>query len=160
MVDEDRLKPLLWLSATFSYLLSAFNKKNTWKKYDIIIDDIDYSGYYCLIHIANSPYFSGRATGAKRATPNDGLLDIVLMKSSGAFTALLSIRKYFHGKIPKQCVDVQAKKISIRADKPMLIQLDNEYIYDTNINLSLIPNGINFVAVNDLSYPLASIMAE
>jgi hypothetical protein len=42
----------------------------------------------------------------------------------------------------------------------MWIQLDNEYIQDTGINLTLIPHAVQMVAVNDLTYPLASILAH
>jgi diacylglycerol kinase family enzyme len=39
----------------------------------------------------------------------------------------------------------------------MWIQLDNEYIQDTNINLNVVPHAVQMAAVNDLSYPIASI---
>jgi len=41
----------------------------------------------------------------------------------------------------------------------MWIQLDNEFIQDTDININVIHHAIQLAAVNSLSYPLASISA-
>jgi diacylglycerol kinase family enzyme len=148
------------LSFFLSNILTAFDKQSAARKYTISIDDENYSGNYSLIHVANGPYYAGKITGAADATPNDGLLDIALIKSSHPLKTLFSIRKYSRGKRPKNCIFVQGRKITVLSDSQMWIQLDNEYIQDTNMELSLIHNAIQMVAVNDLSYPLASIPAH
>jgi diacylglycerol kinase family enzyme len=71
----------------------------------------------------------------------------------------LSIRRYSRGERPKECVLVQAKKIIIESDSEMWIQVDNEYIQDTNVTLSVIPHAVNMVTVKNLSYPIATIQA-
>jgi len=142
-----------------NYIVTAYNRQITSQKYKISIDDRDYSGQYSLIHIANSPFYKGKMTGATMATPDDGLLDISLIRSAGPIATMFSIRRYLSGKQPKNAVFVQAKKISIRSERLMWIQLDNEYIRDTSIDLNVVPNAIQMVAVDNLSYPLASISA-
>jgi diacylglycerol kinase family enzyme len=148
-------KPL----SLIDYFLSAFNKQIAARKYKITIDDEDYSGSYALIHVANGPYFAGKITGVKSATPDDGLLDVALIKSSHPLETLLSIRKYSKGKRPRNGVYFQAKKITVQSDSEMWIQLDNEYIQDTSITLTVVPHAVNLVTVNKLSYPIASILA-
>jgi len=145
------------LSFLLNYLLMAFDKNQAGREYKITVDDEDYSGHYSLIHVANGPYYAGKLTGASEATPNDGLLDIVLIKATHPLGTLFSMRKYFRGKRPKNCVLVQGKKITIHCDSQMWIQLDNEFIQDTDISLSLIPQAVQMVVLNNLSYPLASI---
>jgi len=145
------------LSFILSYILMAFDKHQAEREYKITIDDVDYSGHYSLIHVANGPYYSGRLTGVSEATPNDSLLDIALVKATHPIGALFSMRKYFRGKRPKNCVLVQGKKITIHSDSQMWIQLDNEFIQDTDISLNLVPQAIQMVALDNLSYPLASI---
>jgi len=147
------------LASFMNYFLTAFDNQVAAREYRINIDDEDYSGHYSLIHVANGPYYSGRITGASEATPDDGLLDIALIKASHPLNTLSSMGRYSRGKRPKNCVFVQAKKITVQSDSQMWIQLDNEYIQDTNINLSVIPHAVQMVAVNKLSYPLASIPA-
>jgi len=139
----------------FSSIFAAFNKEIANQEYKIIIDDVDYSGHYSLIHVANGPYHMGKKTGVSDATPNDGLLDVALIKAAGALKTMWSIRRYSRGKRPGNCHIVQAKKISIQSDKKMWVQLDNEYMQDTNVNITVVPDAVHMVAVVDLSYPVA-----
>jgi diacylglycerol kinase (ATP) len=141
----------------FNYIFMAFNKELTSQSYVITVDDVDYSGKYSLIHIANGPYYAGKKTGLFDATPNDGLLDIALIRSGGALKTLFSLRKYSKGKRPKNGVYLQGKKITIQSDKKMWIQLDNECIQNTDINLAVVHNATQIVAVDNLSYPVAVI---
>jgi len=147
------------ISSFINYFLTAFDKQQAAREYEIKIDDEDYSGHYSLIHIANGPYHSGKKTGAAEAVPDDGLLDISLIKSSHPLNTLLSMSIYSQGKRPRNCVYVQGKNITVQSSSNMWIQLDNEYIQDTNIVLNVVPHAVQMVAINDLSYPLSSIPA-
>jgi len=147
------------LSFFVNYILTAFDKQQAAREYKILIDDMDYSGNYSLIHIANSPFYNGKKTGAADATPDDGLLDIVLIKASIPLVTLSALSKYSKGKRPKNCMFVQAKKIYIHSINQMWIQLDNEYIQDTEINLSVVHHAVQVVAPKDFTYPIASISA-
>jgi len=147
------------LSSFFNYFLTAFDKTLAAREYEIFIDDVDYSGHYCLVHIANGPYFAGKLTGVSDATPDDGLLDIALIKSSHPLKTLFSMRRYSRGKRPKNCVFTHGKKITVKSKSQIWIQLDDEYIQDTSINLNIVSHAFQMVAAEGLSYPLAS-MAE
>jgi len=145
------------ISNFFNNIFTAFDKEITEQNYVISIDDVDYSGKYSLIHVANGPYYAGKKTGLSDATPDDGLLDIALIRSSGAIKTLFSLRKYSRGKRPKNGLFLQGKKISVQSDRKMWIQLDNEYIQNTDINLAVVRHAIQMVAVDNLSYPVAVI---
>jgi len=147
------------ISSFISNILTAFDKQAARRQYKITIDDEDFSGHYSLIHVANSPFYNGKMTGAHDATPDDGILDIALIKAAHPLKTLRSMRRYLRGKKPKNCVFVQGKKISVQSDTPMWVQMDNEYIQDTNVNLSMIHHAIQVVATEGLSYPIASITA-
>ncbi|MDR3019576.1 MAG: hypothetical protein LBU66_01570 [Treponema sp.] len=147
------------ITSFFSYVMSAFNRQTSAREYKITIDDADYSGRYSLIHVANTPYFEGKKTGSSNATPDDGLLNIALIRSSHPLGTLSSIRRYSRGKRPRNGVYVQAKKVSIESNSQIWIQLDNEYIQDTQVNLSVVPQAVQMVTLGDLTYPLASISA-
>jgi diacylglycerol kinase family enzyme len=145
------------ISNFFNYISMAFDKEITNQNYVITVDDVDYSGKYSFIHVANGPYYEGKKTGLFDATPNDGMLDVALIRSGGALKTLFSLRKYSKGKRPKNGVYLQGKKINIQSDKKMWIQLDNECIQNTDINLAVIHNATQIVAVDNLSYPVAVI---
>jgi diacylglycerol kinase family enzyme len=143
----------------FNYIFTAFDKEITSQNYVINVDDVDYSGKYSLVHIANGPYYAGKKTGLLDATPNDGLLDIALIKSGGAIKTMFSLRRYSRGKRTKNGVFLQGKKITVQSDRKMWIQLDNEYIQDTSINLAVVLHAVQMVAVDNSSYPEAVISA-
>jgi diacylglycerol kinase family enzyme len=159
----DLRKSSFMLISKFSTILSLvttlFDKNIARRKKKIKIDDVDYSGQYSLIHVANGPYQDGRITGASGATPDDGLLDISLIKASHPLKTLLSLRKYSRGKKPSNSIFIQGKKISVQSNSQMWIQMDNEYIQDNNVSLTLINHAVQIVAMGDLSYPLGSIPA-
>jgi diacylglycerol kinase family enzyme len=141
----------------FNYMFTSFDREISSQNYIITIDDVDYSGRYSLIHVANGPYYAGKKTGLYDATPNDGLLDIALIRAGGAIKTMFSLRRYSRGKRPKNGLFIQGKKINIQSDKKMWIQLDNEYIQNTDINLAVVRHAIQMVAAENLSYPEAVI---
>jgi len=144
------------LSSMLNYIMTAFDKKQAGRKYGITVDGVDYSGKYSLIHVANGPYHNGKKTGSFEAMPNDGLLDITLIKATHPLGTLLSLGMYSRGKRPGNCFCVKGKEVTIRSDSTMLIQMDNEYFQETSVTISLVPDAVQMVAVNDLSYPTVS----
>jgi len=141
------------ISYFMNNFLTAFDSEIAAQKYKITIDDKDYSGSYSLIHIANGPYFAGKTTGlSTRAMPDDGFLDVALVKSSHPLKTMWSLSRYAQGKIPSNCIVMQAKKITVQSDKQMWIQLDNEYIRDTDISISVVPHAVRMIAADNLSY--------
>jgi diacylglycerol kinase family enzyme len=141
------------ISSFTNNFLTAFDKEIAAQQYKITIDDRDYSGSYSLIHIANGPYFAGKTTGlSTKATPDDGLLDVALVKSAHPLKTMWSLNRYSQGKVPSNCNILQAKKITVQSDRQMWIQLDNEYIRDTDINIKVVPHAVQMVAMDNLSY--------
>jgi hypothetical protein len=147
------------ISSFLSLMFGAFDRNIAAHKYKVTIDDADYSGNYSLIHVANGPCHAGKITGVSGAAPDDGLLDIALIRSSHPMGTLASIRKYSNGKQPRNCSVIKGQRISIQASDQMWIQLDNEYIQDTNITMSVVHHAVQIVTVNKLTYPVASIAA-
>jgi len=140
------------LSSFLSYIITSFDKNVVARKYKIEIDDVDYSGHYSLIHVANGPYYDGKMTGASNAVPDDGFFNVTLIKSSYTLRTMLSLGMYSRGKKPRNGIYLQAKKITVKSDKQIWIQLDNEYIQDTEINIRVVPHAVKMVVIDNLSY--------
>jgi diacylglycerol kinase family enzyme len=121
-------------------------------QYKITIDDTDYSGTYSMIYVINSPLFCRKRVPLDGSMPNDGFLDVVLFKSAGPLSSSRFFKKYARGKLPAQCVRVQAKKVEIKSDTPMWIQTDSEYLRDTSIAFEVMPEAVQVVAVNNMTY--------
>jgi len=129
-----------------------FNKEIIAHHYQITIDDADYSGNYGQILIVNSPYFGRNKVALKGAAPDDGLLDVVLFKFVGPFKTSRSIKRYFRGKLPSNCIRVQAKKVDLKSDTPMWIKTDSEFLRDTSMTFKVVSGAVQVVAVDNLTY--------
>jgi len=133
-------------------LTSVFNREIIAHHYDITIDDNDYSGNYSQINVINAPYFARHKIALAGAMPDDGLMDVLLFKSVTPLATSRSLRRYSRGKIPSNCVRVQAKKVEVKSDKPMYIQTDSEFLVDNSITFEIVPGAVQVVAVNNLVY--------
>jgi diacylglycerol kinase family enzyme len=136
----------------FSNLLTGFNNKIMAHSYKITIDDQDYSGNYSLIIVSNCPYYGGNKIGVAGAMPNDGMLDVALFKSTGPLRFWLSLGTFARRKKPSNCTLLQAKKISVQSDNPVWMQLDSELLQNNKINMEVVPDAVQIVAVDNLSY--------
>jgi diacylglycerol kinase family enzyme len=149
---KSRLYVFLRITNFLNNVLMAFNKKISGRSYKITIDDRDFSGNYSLINIVNGPYYEGKMTGSSTAVPDDGLLDIAMIRSAGPLKTMSSTGRYIRGKKPSNGIYIQAKKITIQSEREMWIQLDNEFIKDTNIEINVVPGALQMVTVSNLSY--------
>ncbi|GHV41453.1 hypothetical protein AGMMS49546_17370 [Spirochaetia bacterium] len=134
-------------------LTSFLDRKLIYQHYDITIDGEDYSGGYTAINIANGPCYGKDMCVSPTAMPDDGYMDISLNPSRGSLTLIRHLRSYLYGmRKPKYIILKRAKKISVRSDRPLIIQLDGEILIDTNITLEIVPHAINMVTVKGLCY--------
>ena len=134
------------------YITSLFNQELTAHHYTITIDDTDYSGNYSMVTAVNSPYFDRKKIPLENSMPDDGMLDVLLFRSVSPLATYWSISRYSRGKIPSNCLRVQARKIEIKSEKPVWIQADSELFIDTNITFEVVPGEVQIVAVNNLTY--------
>jgi diacylglycerol kinase family enzyme len=146
------LTPFRRLRNSLGRAIAVFSRRTASRQYTITIDDKDYSGNYSFINVANGPYYDNNKIAAAGAMPDDGLLDVALMKAGGPLTTSLSMGKYSRGKTPSNCFRLKAKKITVHTDDLVWIQLDNEFFQDNNITFEATPMAVQIVAVNNTSY--------
>jgi diacylglycerol kinase family enzyme len=130
------------------------------QNYELLIDGDRFDGAFCDIIIANGPCYGHKKTPMPDALPNDGELDLLITKSGSVLPTLLAIATYLNGKyhkFPDRAIHRKAKTITITSDQPLAVILDGEFFIDTHLNVSLIPNAIKFVAVNNFTYGVKRI---
>jgi diacylglycerol kinase family enzyme len=137
-------------------LTALFVRKKVLKQeYTINLDGQDLSGVYANVNIANGPCCEGNKTIVTTAAPDDGLLDILMLKAARTMKTIRKIIFYNrkrHNYFPDDSILKRGKTISIRSRDPLMISLDGELFFDTNITVELIPQGVNIVTPNNLSY--------
>jgi diacylglycerol kinase family enzyme len=135
---------------------AVLNRQILRQRYDITIDGKDMSGSYGAINIANGPCYGGDKSPVITAMPGDGFLDALFFSCGSSFRAMSLINPYLKGecfRLPqKHFTWKRLRKIEIRSDEPLLVDLDGETFFDTAITVEIVPAGIRFVAPGGLGF--------
>lgn len=95
----------------------------------IIVDkNLFFEGKNYLVAIANGPIFGGGMVVAPQAKINDGIFDVVLVKSASFFSFLKGLFLVFRGKHLKHPAIVSSKgeSFDVSADKNFYFEMDGE----------------------------------
>ncbi|MDR2613092.1 MAG: hypothetical protein LBG06_09835 [Deltaproteobacteria bacterium] len=136
-------------------MLSINNGTLVSQRYQVTVDGQDLSGNYAIINIANGPCYGGDKSPAVSAVPDDGLLDVLLFRSTGIFTVISKGFDYLYGRLHKYPDLIsyrRAREVSVRSDLPLMLQLDGEVFIDTNINVRVIPAAVKIISVGGLRF--------
>ncbi|MDR2052880.1 MAG: hypothetical protein LBP80_05655 [Treponema sp.] len=116
--------------------------------YHVTIDDEHWREKYISLLVANQPCYTENMRPAPDAVPDDGLLDLYLMKRPPPLRLFAVITDYIRGnyhKWPQYISHFRGKKVSISSEQVILINVDGEYFYDTTIDCEVIPRAVDFV---------------
>ncbi|MDR3342978.1 MAG: hypothetical protein LBT14_09385 [Treponema sp.] len=147
--------PLNGLLYAWGGILSAFDKSVIGQGYCITADGKDISGCYNGINIANGAYYGSNKSVVPAALPNDGQLDMLIMQKAGTLRTLWIMVSYLNGKyyqFPAAFILNKVKKVTISSETPLLVCLDGEAFFDTDITVEILPKAVNIVAVKGLAY--------
>jgi diacylglycerol kinase family enzyme len=132
-----------------------FDQKVLKQEYTINIDGEDLSGAYASFDIANGPCCGGDKSAVVTAVPDDGIIDVLMFKGGSTLRGLTRILPYATGhydRFPEDFTLKRGKIISIRSKEPLMIDLDGEAFFDTNITVELIKGAVRIAAPDNLSY--------
>jgi diacylglycerol kinase family enzyme len=123
-------------------------RKETGQQYQITLDGMTLSGKYISILIANQPYYANGLRPAPEAEPDDGILDIYVIRSVPPIRVLGLTLDYARGlyyKWPNYISHFRGKKLMVSSDTIMAICIDGELFYDTVIEYEAIHRAVDFV---------------
>jgi diacylglycerol kinase family enzyme len=123
-------------------------KKEITQSYQVEIDGTRLHGEYVSILVANQPYLAGGLHPAVEARPDDGLLDVYLIRSVVGLKIAALALDYVQGryyKWPHYISHYRGKTIAVSSDQIMEICLDGEHFYDTAVEYQAVPQGLDFV---------------
>jgi diacylglycerol kinase family enzyme len=123
-------------------------KKETSQSYQVTIDGIPLCGNYISILVANQPYLGSGLQPAIEARPNDGLLDVYLIRSMASLKLAGFALDYVQGhyyKWPQYVSHYRGKTIAVSSDQIMEICLDGEHFYDVTVEYQAVPQSLDFV---------------
>jgi diacylglycerol kinase family enzyme len=123
-------------------------RKGAGQPYNVTIDGLPVNGEYISILVANQPYYAKGMYPAVDAKPNDGILDVYLVRKVPGLKLLTIASDYIKGRYHKWSRYIshfQGKAITVSSEQMMSICLDGELFYDSSIDFQVIPHAVDFV---------------
>ena len=125
--------------------MSLLSYKNT--KAEIVIDSKEINADIFSLNVGNGKYCGGGMRQTPLAVPDDGLLDVTIIKDVGKFEIIRSLKILYDGTIlshPK--IDgYKCKNVKVTSDSLLYVEADGESLGHTPAEFSIIPSAINIV---------------
>ena len=129
--------------------LAAGGKKDMlYQQYAVTIDEESFAGVYQGFSIFNGSYYGGNMRPVSSAVPNDGILDTLSIRSSGILQTSFLYPFYISGRyamFPQHFVFKRGRKISIRSENMLVISMDGEVFFETELEVEVLPAAVRFV---------------
>lgn len=125
---------------------------------DHCVVDIDgevFDAEQTLICIANGRWYGGSFNPTPDAEPDDGLLDVLLVKKVSRVTVAKVIGLFKAGRyreLPQYIRHFRAKKIHLTYDRRSEVNLDGELLMAKDVTFEVLPKAIRFIHPKGLTY--------
>ena len=100
-----------------------------------------------LICICNGSYYGGGYNPVPEARPDDGMLDVLVIKAVSLLTAAKVIGKYKRGEyasLPEYITHYRVPTVTIRFPKENVINVDGESLWAKEATFTVLPSKLRF----------------
>ena len=157
--DIARFKRLPFVSGKGAYILSILANVLSGRSAHYVVDvngeRID--AEQTLICVCNGRWYGGGFNPVPEAEPDDGLLDVLLVKKVSLLQVAAVIGKYQKGKYadyPALIRHERCTELTIRCDTPSVVNIDGEALHTDFLDISLKPKALRFFYPKGLTYRL------
>lgn len=152
-----KFKRLPLLSGPGAYWLSTGVHliKGLSRHYVVKLDDVTVDEDLSMICLANACWYGGGFHPVPDAKPNDGIMDVLLVKKISRLKAAGIIGKYKAGKyreLPEIVTHYPCKKVTVICDENSEINLDGELFMANEATFEIVPKAIRFFYPKGLTY--------
>ena len=116
------------------------------------VDGADYAdGVFLLAGAANGGYSGGGFHGLPPAMVDDGLMDLLLVRSVTRRFFISIVKKYHDGthignkKLEGVLSNLQCHELEFSSEQQFTLAIDGETAYADRLVVSIVPNAVNFV---------------
>lgn len=157
--DVHRYKDWTFISGMGAYILSLIENvffKGISQKMTVKMGNVDWQNKETsLICICNGRHYGGGFMPVKNAMPDDGILDVVLVKKVGILKLISVVKEYAKGlyyKYPNLTKDYHGQMVKLSAPKQITVVVDGEVMYGDDFTIKLSNKKINFFYPDYVSY--------
>lgn len=161
--DVHRYKDWRFVSGIGAYILSLLENiffKGIARTMTVHMGDVRWEKKPAsLLCICNGRYYGGGFMPVGEAMPDDGVLDMLLVRKVGLFTFLRLMGKYAKGlykQYPELIQDYHGDAASFSAEEPITVVVDGEVMRDTAFTVRLSEKKVNFFYPAGAGYQVPS----
>ena len=161
--DVHRYKDWWFVSGIGAYILSLLENiffKGIARNMTVHMGEVRWEDRPAsLLCICNGRHYGGGFMPVGEAMPDDGVLDMLLVRKVGLFTFLRLVGKYARGlykEYPELILDYHGDAASFFAREPITVVVDGEVMRDTAFTVRLSEKKVNFFYPAGAGYQPAS----
>lgn len=114
-----------------------------------------FQGEMTAVCICNGTWYGGSFNPVPEARPDDGILDVLIVRGLKRAQLPFLFLKYGKGRyreLERYITHVQTDALTIRSEEPLLVNLDGEGMTASTVEIHLIPGGLRFLHPRDMDY--------
>ena len=123
---------------------------------DISCEDFRVKGKHTLVCACNGRFYGGGFNPSLEAMPDDGIMDVYIVKKVNLVQFAALIGKYSKGKadeMPKFIKHIRSSgEVVIRCDKEDVAQLDGEALRATEFRFRMVPKALNLIVPRGMRF--------
>ncbi len=125
-------------------------------KMDIACGDFHADGKHTLVCACNGRFYGGGFNPSLEAMPDDGIMDVYIVKKVNLVQFAALIGKYSKGKadeMPKFIKHIRSSgEVVIRCEKEDVAQLDGEALRATEFRFHMVPKALNLIVPRGMTF--------
>ena len=105
-------------------------------------------GKHAIVCACNGRYYGGGFNPCPTARPDDGLLDIFVVKDINLLQLAILIGKYAAGKadeMPQYITHLRGTEVEVDFQEPNVVNLDGEALFAEHVKMQLLPRALQLV---------------
>ena len=156
--DVHKYSGIPLIGGATGYVVSAAVNmfKGIATKMDISCGDFHADGKHTLVCACNGRFYGGGFNPSLEAMPDDGIMDVYIVKKVNLVQFAALIGKYSKGKadeMPKFIKHIRTSgEVVIRCEKEDVAQLDGEALRATEFRFRLVPKALNLIVPKGLRF--------
>lgn len=140
-----------------AYIVSAlvnFCRKVT-DRLTVTVNGEVYEGDMTAVCVCNGTWYGGSFNPVPEARPDDGILDVLIVRGLKRVQLPMMFLKYGKGRyqeMSRYITHVQTDSLRIQCGEPFLVNLDGEGMTADDAQIELLPGGLRFLHPKNMAY--------
>lgn len=114
-----------------------------------------YKGEMTAVCICNGTWYGGSFNPVPEARPDDGILDVLIVRGLKRIQLPFLFLKYGKGRyreLTRYITHIRTDALTIASDEPFLVNLDGEGMIADSIDIRLVSGGLRFLHPRNMDY--------